>query len=137
MAYPSNDLIQTAIIARLKAESSVTAEVTAAEVREDQWQGTEFIYPNVRVRMINNVPVRGFECNTGNIDMSVLVHTQDDSSRNADRIAGIINTVLHDVQFSSSDLSIHLYTTNLVPAMRSDVRTWRSEVRMSGTVSRG
>lgn len=137
MAYPSNDLIQTAIIARLKAESSVTAEVNAAEVREDQWQGTEFIYPNVRVRMINNVPVRGFECNTGNIDMSVLVHTQDDSSRNADRIAGIINTVLHDVQFSSSDLSIHLYTTNLVPAMRSDVRTWRSEVRMSGTVSRG
>lgn len=137
MAYPSNDLIQTAIIARLKAESSVTAEVTSAEVREDQWQGTEFIYPNVRVRMINNVPVRGFECNTGNIDMSVLVHTQDDSSRNADRIAGIINTVLHDVQFSSSDLSIHLYTTNLVPAMRSDVRTWRSEVRMSGTVSRG
>lgn len=137
MAYPSNDLIQTAIIARLKAESTVTAEVTASEVREDQWQGTEFIYPNVRVRMINNVPVRGFECNTGNIDMSVLVHTQDDSSRNADRIAGIINTVLHDVQFSSSDLSIHLYTTNLVPAMRSDVRTWRSEVRMSGTVSRG
>jgi hypothetical protein len=136
MTYPTNDVIQAALVSYLKGKATVTVEVTSAEIREDQWQGTDFIYPNARIKMINNVPERGAACSRGKVDLSILVHTQDDSSRNADRIAGIINDVLHDIQFSSSDLNVHLVTTNLVPAIRSDVRTWRSEVRMSGSVSR-
>jgi hypothetical protein len=135
MTYPSNDAIQASIIAKLKASTTVTAEVGSSEIREDQWQGTEFVYPNVRVRMINNVPTMGSNCLRANIDLSILVFTEDDSSRNADRIAGIINTVLHESSFTSSGLQLNLHTTNLVPAIRSDTRTWRSEVRMSGTAA--
>ena len=135
MTYPSNDLVQTALIARLKANASIITAVTADEVREDQWQGTDFVYPNIRVHIISNVPDRGADCNKATVDVSFLVFTEDDTSRHADRIAGIINTVLHDVNFLQSGLRFTLHTTNLVPAIRSDTRTWMAEAKMSGTVS--
>ena len=56
MTLPSNNEVQAAIIARLKAQTTVTAEVLATEIREDQWQGTEFSYPNIRVKMLHNRP---------------------------------------------------------------------------------
>ena len=135
MTYPSNDLVQIALIARLKASNSIVVAVTADEVREDQWQGTAFIYPNIRVQIKDNRPDRGADCNKATVDVSFLVHTEDDTSRHADRIAGIINVVLHDISFLQSGLRFTLHTTNLVPAIRSDTRTWTAEVRMSGTVS--
>ena len=61
--------------------------------------------------------------------------TEDSSSLEADQIAGIISTELHTRQFSSNNFAFSLRLTNLVPAIRIDERTWRSEVLMSGIVS--
>jgi len=58
----SNADIQAAIVAKLKASTQVTAKVSALEIREDQWQGTEFVYPNIRVRMISNRPYESEDC---------------------------------------------------------------------------
>jgi len=137
MAYPSNDAIQAAIIARLKANSSITTEVPATEIREDQWAGSNYSYPNIRVKMVRNMPDRIENCNRGTIDVWILVFTEDDSSRNADRIAGIINDVLHVTQFTEEGIQLALHTVNLVPAFRSeDNRTWQSEVRQNGSAAR-
>ncbi len=135
MTLPSNNEIQIAMIARLKANTSVIAKVTADEIREDQWQGADFIYPNIRVKMISNKPEVGSNCVRTDVTLSVQVFSEDASSLEADTIAGIINNVLHDAPFSSSGLYLSLRTTNLVPAIRSDTRTWRSEVMMAGTVN--
>jgi hypothetical protein len=135
MTLPRNNQIQQEIIAKLKASTTVTAEVTAEEIREDQWQGTDFSYPNIRVKMISNKPDASSNCFTAAVTLSIQVFSEDASSYEADDIAGIINDVLHDHPFSSSGLKISLRTTNLVPAIRSDVRTWRSEVLMAGIVS--
>ena len=135
MTLPRNNQIQAAIIARLKANATVTAEVIADEIREDQWQGTEFVYPNIRVKMISNKPEPASNCPQALVTLSVQVFSEDASSLEADDIAGIINGVLHATPFSSSGLLLSLRTTNLVPAIRSDTRTWKSEVLMAGTVS--
>jgi len=130
-----NDQIQAALIAYLKAESTIIAEVSATEVREDQWQGRDFTYPNIRVRLISNTPIWEGECNAHRIYFSIQVFTEDDSSLNADKIAGIINFALHSRSFSASGIAFSLRTTNLVPAIRSGIREWRSEVLITGVAS--
>jgi len=128
----SNDQIQAGLVAYLKSKTLIIAEVTASEIRENEWQGTSFKYPNIRVRMISNTPPTHDSCNLTKISVSFLVFTEDASSKNADKIAGIINDTLHNKSFSSTSIEFSLWTTNLIPAIRSDERTWRSEVLMNG-----
>lgn len=130
-----NDQIQAALVAYLKANTTVTAEVPAVEIREDQWQGRDFTYPNIRVRLISNTPLYAGDCNLHRVSLGILVFTEDASSLNSDKIAGIIHSVLHDHHFNTSNITFSLRTTNLVPALRSNIQEWRSEILMSGIVS--
>ena len=131
-----NDEVQAAIVAYIKAQSTITAELKdgADEVREDNWQGREFTYPNIRVRLIDNEPAEP-ECNLHRVVLSFLVFSENASSQEADRIAGIINNTLHGRSFQSNNISFSLRTTSLVPAIRSDERTWRAETLMEARAS--
>ena len=136
-----NDQVQAAIVAYIKAQSTITDELVTAqnsngadEVREDNWQGREFTYPNIRVRLITNEPADP-ECNLHSVTLSFLVFSEDPSSQEADRIAGIINNTLHGRSFQSNNISFSLRTTSLVPAIRSDERTWRAETLMQASAS--
>lgn len=134
MTLRSNDEIQAALLSYIRSKPTITAVITTTEMREDQWQGTTFTYPAIRIRMISNVPSTK-QCNYNDISFSFMVFTEDASSQNADKIAGIINQALHDRSFSSNNIAFFLKTTNLIPAIRSDKTTWRSEVMMSGITS--
>jgi len=148
MTTPRNDEIQTAIVTKLKATAAIVAELvnagsSATEIREDNWQGTEFEYPNIRVRMISNIP-RGdtAECSGTQFSLSIMIFSESYSSLEADRIAGIISTSLHIKSFTANSLAVVLRTTNLIPATRVvtgagvsrsiDIRTWRAECLMQG-----
>ena len=136
MAIIRNDLIQTALISKLQGEATVLAELSDTdEIREDQWQGTEFSYPAIRVRMISNKPLKNSDCDQSMIGVGLQVFSEDASSMEADRIAGIIDNALHDKPFSQDSLLIALRTDDLIPAIRSNMRTWKSEVLMNGIVS--
>lgn len=131
----SNADVQAALVAYLKSKTVLVSELSTTEdIKEDQWQGTEFIYPAVRVRIISSIP-KEVNCDWWEITLGIQVFSEQASSEEADEIAGIINTVLHNKGFTSQSLHFYLRTTNLVPAIRSDTRTWRSEVLMSGMVS--
>jgi len=131
-----NDLVQGALVDYLKTKSDVTDLLPSAssdEIREDQWQGREFDYPNIRCRLISNIIDE--LCNKAAITLSWEVYSEEASSYEADKICGKIRTVLHSKSFSSNDLHFNLRATNLVPAVRRDEKTWRAEVLMSGNVS--
>lgn len=133
-----NDQIQAGMVERLKANATVTAQLPAGatEIREDQWQGREFVYPNIRVRLISNVPTSGYESCPQDISMGIMAFSQLDSSQEADRIAGIISNELHGISFTASNgVHFYLFAANLIPAVRSDIRTWRSEVILRGRVT--
>ena len=136
MTIASNNEIQAALLVKLKAEATILAELSDTdEIRENQWQGTEFSYPAIRIRMISNNPLKNSDCDQTNISVGFQVFSEDASSMQADEIAGIINTALHDKPFSQSGLLIALRTDDLIPAIRSNMRTWKSEVLMNGIVS--
>lgn len=127
-----NDQIQSAWVAYLKSNTTILAELDDNdEIREDGWKSTKFSYPNIRVRLIDNVPEAGRDCNFHNITISTMVFSEEASSQQADRIAGIIMTELHDTQFVANGISFGVRTTNLAPAIWSDEQTWRSEVIQS------
>ncbi len=131
-----NDEIQAALISWLKSNSTIIAELDAGatEIREDQWQGDEFTYPNIRVRMISNSP-QSSDCNFSEFSCAFQAFSEDNSSLEADRIAGIINNELHEKAFQSNNIAFTFQTTDLVPAIRSDRNTWRSEVLVNGIAS--
>lgn len=143
MAYPRNDQIQYAIVDYLKngtACSTVRAELSDTdEIREDQWQGTAFSYPAVRVRLMFNKPKPPADenCSHANIRLSIEAYSEDDSSQEADRISGIIHNVLHARQFSNQSVNLFLRTINLIPARRLEEHVWKAECMMEGTASIG
>jgi hypothetical protein len=130
-----NDELQSTLVAYLKTIVAITNllvtednSIGSKEIREDQWQGDNFFYPNIRVRIIGNVP----DCPGSDFTVSFMAFSQDFSSWEADKIAGIIGTSLNDKSFSQGGIFIHLRTTNLIPAVRSDLHTWRAECLMQG-----
>jgi hypothetical protein len=132
MSFIRDDQIQAGIVSYLKGQATVTAKVTAVEIREDQWQGIEFSYPNVRVRLTGNRP---YASCYHDFDCGVQVFTEDASSQQAEEIAGIIGNTLHEKGFTSNGIAFLTNVTSLIPAVRSDMRTWRSEVLIHGTAA--
>ena len=127
-----NDQVQGAWISYLKSKSDITDQlIDTDEIREDQYQSDQFTYPNIRVRIIDNTPQEGRDCNLHDITISTMVFSEEASSQQADRIAGIIMDTLQDTQFVSNNITFGVRTTSLIPAIRSDQRTWRSENIMS------
>ena len=132
----TNNEIQAALISKLLANTTVIAELDdAEEIRENEWQGTAFSYPNIRVRMISNDPLENTSCTQTKVSIGFQVFSEDASSQQADTIAGIIMNALHDKPFSQDGLLIALRMNDLIPAIRSNMRTWKSEVLMNGIVS--
>ena len=141
MAIPRGDQVQAGLVSYLKGKSDVTDELVtpanltgADEIREDHWEGTEFTYPNIRVRLISNVPVDD-GCQLSKVAVSFMCNSEDYSSQEADRISGIINNTLHGKSFSSNGIAFSARLTNLLPARKTDVRTWTSEAIFNMLVS--
>lgn len=142
MSYPRrNTQIQSAIITKLKSITSLIdalndAGSSLSEIREDQWQGTEFIYPNIRVRMISNSPEGDTAyCPRCEFTLSIMVFSQGYSSLEADTLAGIIASYLNKTSFSIVQTILYTQVTNIIPAIRSDRNTWRAECLIRGTAS--
>lgn len=140
----SNDVIKGAIISYLKSLTTLTDKLDeygtgAVEIRESQWKSDVFHYPNVRVRMIRNLPDFG-NCIKSSISFSVMVFTEDQTSAMCDELSGIIATYLQTTQFGVSFLSntynFGLGGVTLIPAVSVGELTWRSEVLTTGFVSK-
>lgn len=134
----SNFDIQSAWIARLKANASVTALVPAAEIREDLWKGAEFTYPNIRVKLGPLTPqVPASTCQIFRSEVSILVFTEQKSSKQADDIAGVIATQFWGDKFVQGLVRFVGITLDaLVPAdvPERDPESWMSEVRFIALV---
>jgi hypothetical protein len=128
-----NDQIRAAVIAYLKGRASILAHVTSTEIRETDWQGTTFTYPNIRVRILRNVPSGRTGC-IQDVDIGIQVFSEKDSSLQADQIAGIIANELNDKQFTSSGIAFAVIVTNNLEVVRASTTTWRGEVLLTSAI---
>ena len=135
----NNALIQQAWITKLSSNTNITARIPAVEIREDSWKGTDFTYPNIRVQLGDLVPqVPSPNCTVFQSHVSILIFSEQKSSKQADEIAGIVaqemwgkSFTLNGVKFSG----IMLKSVSPAVVPESDENTWVSSVDFVATVS--
>lgn len=136
-----DEVIQAGIIARLKTYPTPTGAFTnSSEIRELEWQGDEFVYPNIRLDLEDNRDYFDEQerCSLQYIEFSVYVFSESRSSKQASQIKSEIidflkgrgwTNLTHNVKFSSPRLIEN------IPAIRVEERIWRSQARFSSKVS--
>jgi hypothetical protein len=132
-----NDDIQAGLVAYLQAQTTTIVALldSSGDIKEDQWQGTTFLYPAVRVDLGPQLPKAN--CDAADVTFSVLCYSENASSKEADELAGTVNTDLHRKAFTKSSVRYSIYSQGLIPAIREDDRTWRSEATFHATVEPG
>jgi hypothetical protein len=128
----SNDLIQAAIITTLKADTTLvnwlTAEGVGDEIREAQWQGRDFEYPAVRVQAGNQQAGGNGPCyvTTGETPFIIYCYSENDSSQQADQLAGLVDDALLGKHLSGSGFSTGpVLSDGLIKATRTGERVWQ------------
>lgn len=133
----ANNIIQADLVADLKAFTTLTDVLASAdEVREDQYQGTVFDYPAVRVA-INQQIYRdnSDQCDVARVTFSIRCFAEPASSLLADRIAGIVNDRLHKRIFRGTGYNIpRIRSRGLSSAVRTPNTLWRAEAFFEGNV---
>ena len=139
MAIIGDEVVQAAIIAKLKSLAPFGA-VTSTEVRELEWQGDSFTYPNIRVELEDNIPYydEQLRCGIQRVEFSVYVFSEQRSSKEASQIKTLVTNAMVSDGFSSSTYSVRFLPIRIldnVPAIREDERTWRCQVKFGTKVS--
>lgn len=136
-----DETVQTAIIAKLKSTPTITTVLGGPnEIRELQWQGDEFTYPNIRVDLeSNNFAFDEQErCNLQYVEFSIYIFSEERSSKQCSQIKTIVENALIGLGFSNPSLGIkfsRIRKIDSVPAIREDERTWRSQIRFGSRIS--
>jgi hypothetical protein len=128
------DEVQTDLVSYLKTLTAVTAIVSADEIREESWKGTEFAYPNIRVGMRSLLPDDA--CQKSEFTVSLLCYTENDSSRICNQIAGLLAGYFINVSRTISGTQyVGMKSSNVIPAIPAERNTWRAEVTIVGQVA--
>lgn len=128
----SDELIQSDLITKLKSITSVIAIIGANEVKELQWQGDTFTYPNIRLDIESN----DYEfdeqerCGLYAVEFSIFIFSQERSSKQCSVIKGLLENSLTGIGFTGANAKYNrLRLIDNVPAIREDSRTWRSQLK--------
>ncbi len=127
--------VQSAFIQSLKSDSSITGSLGSNDIREDYWQGTEFVYPNLRVDVGDLTPVPAQPCEIMNFsNVTIWVYGEKDSSQQVNNIAALVANKYHEHNFTQSGKVYRTTVTRIIAAKRTDERTWRAGVMINGGV---
>lgn len=125
-----NDLIQAALVAKLKADTALVVYLTGfgagSEIRESQFQSREFVYPAVRVELGTQVEDDNPPCYS-TIPFTVYSYSEKDSSREANQLAGYVNdALLRKAVLGSGWISGIIITDGSIAARRVSERVWQA-----------
>lgn len=127
----SNELVQAAIISKLKANTTLTDFLGGATaIKELQFQGANFAYPAVRASIGTQQPLGVEEScyeTTGEITFSVISFSENDSSRQCDELAGLVYSALKGSQLSGTGFrTLRTQVDSITKSVRIGLRLWQS-----------
>ena len=122
--------VQAGLITYLKGLTAlVTALGSSSQIKEYFYQGTDFVYPGVRLMMGSAKAEGEPNCNKWLLPFYVMCYSEQKSSKQASQLASIVGSIhgkqpgsLNGVKFT------RIYVDAMVPPIRQDELTWRSEV---------
>lgn len=126
-----NHIVQAALIAKWKASSTITNALnSSADIKESQWQGTDFLYPAIRLNIGSQTNDRRSPfCNFGYLPFSVRVFSEMKSSMEADMLAGLVNSVTHGSYAVGTGMILNnIECLSLIGAIRIGEQLWQSQI---------
>jgi hypothetical protein len=130
------ELVQSALVNYLLTQPPVVA-IVGAEVREDEWQGADFVYPCIRVGIDVVTPRLCFD----DFSLTVMAFSVEASSRQAAVLCSTLWGVLKDVRIHHGLLrpeiaaglvvgfnSLRLYVKKILGPYRAPPRAWRGDL---------
>jgi hypothetical protein len=132
------DSVQAALIGYLQADPVLVNLLggKATEIRESSYQGADFSYPAIRLRVGPQTdPHLEAMCQYSTIEFQVDCYSEQKSSKEATEIGWEINELLHHHSFSYMGVFFSLIDlVSSLPVARKDERTWIKTVRFSSHV---
>ena len=129
----SNYAVRAVLVDYLKNYCAIIG-VPSIEVREKQWQGTQFTYPNIRVRMIFQKPSLD-NCDWADLQVSVQCYSEMASSQESETIELAVANLLDKKTISSNGIKIYsIHCAGMIDANRIDERIWVAEVMFTAKV---
>jgi hypothetical protein len=130
----SNYAVRSVLVSYLQNNSAIIG-VTSVEVREKQWQGKDFHYPNIRIRMILQKPSIDTNCDWADLQVSVECYSEIASSMEAENIELAVTQLLDKKTISYNGIKIFaLHCVAMIDAVRNDPNTWMAETMFTGRV---
>lgn len=125
---------KAAWVAYLKSKTAlVTLLNSSLQIKEQQWQGDEFLYPAVRVS-INYFPsIEG--CGPDDIDVAIDVFSEQKSSKEVAHIASVLQSILHKHPFTQNGLKFFMVNVQKIDNPVRDIFAWKVTVPIKGQVS--
>lgn len=139
MALIRTDEILKSIVQSVKGKTTITDLLNDSdEIRQIDWKGKNFTYPNIRIEVITNDPPQdeSDKC-LSSTTIAIYVFSEEASSYEANQIAGIIADEYHRKSLNSQGIFFtRCRVTDIIPAIAVNERTWRSQVNITSTVRR-
>lgn len=136
------DEVQIALLAYLKTQTTLlTLLGDVTQIKEAQWQGSDFVYPAIRLTNVVKPSLDG--CSPDTAEICVYVMSEKKSSRQCGDISAEVAKVLHRKQFVSNELTLEtplkvtkMWVTEIpYPSQQEDSAVWIAEVKLAALVS--
>lgn len=133
-----NDQVKAAIVAQTKLTTSLVPRLPDGTqgIRESDWRGDVFQYPNVRISLETQTDATpDSDCTPVIQDWSVHVFSEKHSSLETDQLAGLVAVYFKGLNFTQNGIRfLRVQVLENIPAIQEDERTWRAQVRCRSIV---
>lgn len=126
--------LKETLISILKNNSVITDLLPSSdEIRELNWKGTNFEYPNIRVQ-VESVSLDDTGC-FANYTASISVFSEKASSEQCDTICGTIMSEINNTRRIVSGTAISMRVVSIIPARAENDVLWRSQLTINGIMT--
>ena len=128
MSFVDNYQLRIAWVAWLKDNSTVTDTLDDTdEIRELDWQGEDFSYPNIRV----TCAVVPGQCGITDATARISYFSEEKSSLQAIQSQGIIAKQVHNKDFTKSSVKVSGITVVDLPDAVEEDGVWQADIMLS------
>jgi hypothetical protein len=123
------ETFQSAWISSLKSKTAITSLLAnAREIREIEWQGTDFDYPAVRVGLDFMPSIE--RCGPDDADVIIEVFSDEKSSKKATQIASLIYTTYHGKAFTQNGVRFSTVIVREVERPDRSIYAWQRNIKI-------
>jgi len=124
----TSETFKASWIASLQSHPEVTSLVASGEIREWEYQSTEWTYPAVRIALDFKPSVNG--CGPDDADLEIYCYSAQKSSKESVHLASVIQQLYHKKNFTKLGVRFStIVVREVVRPMRS-IYAWETCVKI-------